>query len=164
MRAAQGRKDADGCGARNECAGAVEGARCGSRDRAKLEGLRLVSAAVKDRDIEARGRGQGQASNEDLLGLLAKMIRQREESATLYEGAGRPELADKERAEIAVIRAFLPQPMTDDGDGGRLPRGRGGDGRFEPRDMGRVMAALKARYAGRVDLGRANGVVKGLLA
>lgn len=134
-----------------------------NRDKARLGALRLLSAAVKDRDIDARGRGQGHASDEDLLGLFARMIRQREESAALYEGAGRPELAEKERGEIAVIRAFLPAPLTDAEMEEAVREAIVESGASSGRDMGRVMAALKARHAGRLDLGRANGVAKRLL-
>lgn len=134
-----------------------------SRDAARTGALRLVSAAIKERDIEARGRGRDTASDEELLAGLAKMIRQREESAKIYEEAGRPELAVKERAEIEVIRAFLPRQMSEDEVRAAARAAIAETGAASGRDIGRIMALLKERHAGSMDFGRASAMVKGLL-
>src|SRR5919199_6057573 len=84
-----------------------------ARDRRRVGALRLIQAAFKERDIEARGAGKGQASEDELLQTLAKMIRQREEAVRLYEQGGRPELAEQERGEIEVIRGFMPQQLSE---------------------------------------------------
>ncbi len=134
-----------------------------SRDAARTGALRLVSAAIKERDIEARGRGRDTASDEELLAGLAKMIRQREESAKIYEEAGRPELAVKERAEIEVIRAFLPRQMSEDEVRAAARAAIAETGAASGRDIGRIMALLKERHAGSMDFGRASAMVKELL-
>ncbi len=134
-----------------------------SRDAARTGALRLVSAAIKERDIEARGRGRDTASDEELLAGLAKMIRQREESAKIYEEAGRPEFAVKERAEIEVIRAFLPRQMSEDEVRAAARAAIAETGAASGRDIGRIMALLKERHAGSMDFGRASAMVKGLL-
>ena len=134
------------------------------RDSARTGTLRMITAAIKDRDIDARGRGKEAASDEEILQILAKMIRQREESAAMYEGAGRPELAAKERAEIEVIRSFQPRQIGDDEVRAAAQAAIQETGAASARDMGKVMAALKERHAGSMDLGKASAVVKGLLA
>lgn len=131
-------------------------------DRQRLGALRLVSAAIKDRDIEARATGKP-ASDDDLLQLLQKMVKQRRESASIYEDAGRTELAEQERAEIAVIQSFMPDQMSDDEARTAIAAVIAETGAAGMRDMGKVMAALRERHAGRMDFGRASGVVKQLL-
>ena len=111
-----------------------------SQEKLKLSTLRLVNAAIKNADIEARTGGKGPLADDDLLGLLQKMIKQRQESVELYDKGGRKELADQERAE--VIKETGAQGM---------------------KDMGKVMAALKERHAGKMDFGNASGLVKSLL-
>lgn len=134
-----------------------------ARDPVRVGRLRMISAAFKDRDIEARGKGKGPASDEDLLAALAKMIRQREESAKMYADGGRPELADKERAEIELIRSFMPRQMSEDELRKAAQAAITEAAATSPRDMGRVMALLKARHAGQMDFGRASATVKALL-
>ena len=134
-----------------------------ARDPARTGTLRMISAAIKDRDIEARGKGKGPASDEELLAALAKMIRQREESAKMYVEGGRPELADKERSEIEVIRGFMPRQMSEDEVREAAQAVIAETGAASPRDMGRVMAALKERHAGQMDFGKASATVKTLL-
>jgi uncharacterized protein YqeY len=135
-----------------------------ARDAARTGTLRLVAAAIKDRDIEARGKGREAASGDELLAALSKMIRQREDSARLYEDGGRPELAAKERAEIEVIRGFLPRQMDDDELRDAAKAAIAETGAASPRDMGKVMALLKERHSGAMDFGKASAVVKGLLS
>ena len=135
-----------------------------SREQAATGTLRLISAAIKERDIDARGRGREAASPDELVATLSKMIRQREESAKIYEAAGRPELAAKERAEIEVIRGFLPKPMDEDEMRAAVRAAIAETGAASGRDMGRVMALLKERHAGRMDFGKASTAVKSLLS
>ena len=134
-----------------------------ARDPARTGTLRMISAAIKDRDIEARGKGKGAASDEELVAALAKMIRQREESAKMYVEGGRPELADKERAEIEVIRGFMPKQMSEDEVRQAAHAAIAETGAASPRDMGRVMAVLKEKHAGQMDFGKASATVKMLL-
>ena len=134
-----------------------------ARDAARTSSLRLIGAAFKERDIEARGRGRDGASDEELVATLAKMIRQRKESARTYEEGGRPELAEKERSEIAVIRGFMPAQMDDTEVRDAIGRAIRDAGAATVRDMGRVMALLKERHAGQMDFGRAGALVKSTL-
>ena len=125
----------------------------------------MITAAFKDRDIEARGAGQaGRGRTTSCLAALAKMIRQREESAKAFDDGGRPELAAKERAEIEVIRGFMPKQMDEAEVGGRgRARRSPRPARPRVRDMGKVMAVLKARHAGEMDFGKASALVKSKL-
>lgn len=133
-------------------------------DKPRLSTVRLIQAALKDRDIEARGLGKPPLADEDILGLLQKMIKQRQESAGLYDQGGRADLAGVERAEIAVISAFLPQQMDEAETAAAIDAAVAETGAAGPKDMGRVIAALKAKYTGRMDFGRASGLVKAALA
>lgn len=136
-----------------------------SQEKCEISTLRLILAALKDRDIAARGDGEGEGIGEDeILEMLNKMVRQRRDSAEVYRGNGRPELADKEEREIEVVRRFLPRPLNDDEMQGAI-----GDviGELEARtieDMGKVMGTLKQRFAGRMDFGKASALVKEQLA
>jgi uncharacterized protein len=134
-----------------------------SRDTRRVSTLRLVNAAIKNADIEARGAGKAALSDDDLLGLLQRMIKQRQESIELYEKGGRSELADQEREEIAIIKGFLPQQMSEADARAAIEAAVKETGAAGMKDMGRVMAALKERYAGRMDFGKASGMVKGML-
>jgi uncharacterized protein YqeY len=134
-----------------------------SGDKLRLSTLRLVSAAIKNAEIEARTAGK-QLSDDDLLGLLQKMIKQRQESVELYDKGGREELAEQERGEIAIIREFLPQQMSDEEAKAAIAEIIRQEGATGMKDMGKVMSALKAAYAGRMDFGKASGLVKGQLA
>lgn len=135
-----------------------------AREAARTGTLRMISAAIKDRDIEARGRGRERAADDELVAALSKMIRQREESAKLYDEGGRPELAAKERDEIEVIRGFLPKQMAEDEIRAAAQAAIAEAGATSARDMGKVMALLKSRHAGEMDFGRASAIVKGLLS
>ena len=135
-----------------------------ARDAERTGALRMIGAAIKDRDIEARGAGQGSASDDELKQLLAKMIKQRQESAAIYEQNGRPELAAKERAEIAVIQEFLPRQLSEAEVAAAIDAAIADTGAASIKDMGKVMSALKAKHAGVMDFGAANGLVKAKLA
>ncbi len=136
-----------------------------AREPRRVSTLRLILAALKERDIANRTEGSRDGvSDDEILTLLAKMIRQREESASVYEGGGRPELAAAEREEIAIIREFLPRQMSEEEMRAAAQTAIADTGATLPKDMGRVMAALKQRYAGQMDFGKAGGIVKALLA
>ena len=135
-----------------------------AKDAPRLSTLRLINAAIKDKDIAARSEGNDTGvSDEDILAILAKMIKQRHESATTYEQAGRLELAEKERAEVLVIEEFLPRQLNDDEIASAVKDVVSKIGAESIRDMGRVMGALKADYAGQMDFSKAGSIVRGLL-
>jgi len=133
-------------------------------DRERLATVRMIQAALKDRDIEARGNGKEPISEDEILSLLQKMIKQRTESAGVYEQGGRPELAANERAEIAIIESFLPKQMDEAETQAAIDAAIAETGAAGPKDMGKVIAALKGAYAGRMDFGKASGLVKAALA
>jgi uncharacterized protein YqeY len=135
-----------------------------ARDERRVSTLRLVSAAIKNADIEAEMHGRPLLADGELLALLAKMIKQRQESVEIYDKAGRKELADGERAEIAIISAYLPKQMSEPEVKAAITEIIGQVGAQNIKDMGKVMAALKQGYAGRIDFGKAGGLVKGMLA
>jgi uncharacterized protein YqeY len=147
---------------RDELNDALKGA-MKSQDKLRVSTVRLVNAAIKNADIEARGAGKGAPSDGDLLSLLQKLIKQREESAELYEKGGRQELADQERAEIVIIRGFLPQQLSEADAKAAITAVITETGAADMKDMGKVIAALKERYAGRMDFGKASALVKGML-
>ena len=120
-----------------------------AQDKRRVSTLRLVSAAIKDRDIAARTVGKTQATDAELLELFAKMIKQREESQKIYADAGRAELAKQESEEIEIIREFLPKQLSDKEMEKAIASAIAESNATGVKDMGKVMAALKARYAGR---------------
>ena len=132
------------------------------RDALRLSTLRLINAAIKDKDIEARGMGEdaGGVSDEQVLAILAKMTKQRQESARAYEEGGRLDLAEQEQNEIAVIEEFLPRQLSEDEVAAAIEATVSETGAGSIRDMGRVMAALKARYPGQMDFGKVWPMVK----
>jgi uncharacterized protein YqeY len=135
-----------------------------ARDERRVSTLRMVNSALKNADIDARGQGKGPLSDEELLGLLQKLIKQRQESVELYEKGGRAELAQKEREEIAIIAAYLPQQMSQAEAQAAIAAVIKDVGAASMKDMGKVMAALKERHAGQMDFAKASGIVKGLLS
>lgn len=135
-----------------------------AHDGTSVATLRLTLAALKDRDIAARGSGNLVGiSDDDILGMLKGMIRQREESAAVYENAGRAELADRELAEIGIIQRFLPRQMSDDELTTAVAAVLEELEAKSLKDVGRVMAALKSRYPGQMDFAKASGLVKARL-
>ena len=134
-----------------------------AQDKRRISTLRLVSAAIKDRDIAARTAGKGEATDAELLELFAKMIKQREESEKIYREAGRAELATQEAEEIAIIREFLPAQLSDADAQKAIADAIAETGASSVKDMGKVMAALKARYAGQMDFAKASELVKAKL-
>jgi uncharacterized protein YqeY len=135
-----------------------------AKDQKRLGTLRLINAAIKDRDIAARTADSRElSSDDDLLGLLAKMIKQREDSVAAYESGGRPELAQNERDEIAIIREFMPKQMDEAEAKAAIAAIVSEVGATSVKDMGKVMAALKQRYSGQMDFGKASAQVKAAL-
>ena len=132
-------------------------------DKRKLGTVRLVQAALKDKDIEARGAGKGQATDEEILGLLQKMIKQRQESAGIYEQAGRAELAQQEREEAEIIASYLPKQMDEAETRAAIEAAIAETGAASMKDMGKVVGALRGKYAGRMDFGKASALVKQVL-
>ena len=135
-----------------------------ARDERRVSTLRLVNAALKNADLEAQGKGKQALSDEELLGLLQKLIKQRQEAVELYDKAGRTELANRERGEIEIITAYLPKQMSEAEAQAAVAQVIKATGATSIKDMGKVMAALKQGYAGRLDFGKANGLVKAMLS
>ena len=132
-------------------------------DKRRTATLRAVNAAIKDRDIEARGQGKGPLSDEDVLVLLQKMVKQREESLGIYEKAGREDLATVEREEIAILNEFLPKGLSEPEVDEAIRAAIAETGASGAKDMGKVIASLKAQYPGRIDFSKASGKVKAAL-
>ena len=136
-----------------------------SKDQVALSTLRLMLAATKDRDIAARSEGNCDGIDDaEIISLLQKMIRQRRDSIDTYEKAGRRELVEREAAEIEVIKRFLPQEMAAEEVESAVAAAISETAAANLKDMGKVMGALKAQYAGRMDFGKANQIVKQRLA
>ena len=136
-----------------------------TKDAKRLATVRLVLAALKDKDIAARSEtSRDLLGDDEILGLMAKMIKQREESAAVYRQGGRPELAENEEAEIAIIRSFMPAQMDDAALKEAVAKTIAETGAASIKDMGKVMAVLKERYAGQMDFGRASGATKDILS
>ncbi len=134
-----------------------------ARDTRRTGTYRLINAAIKDRDIEARGQGKEPVSDEQILQIMQKMVKQREESATVYAENGREELAAQEREEIAVIQEFLPQPLSQEEIEAAISDAIAQTGAEGLRDMGKVVGVLKSKYPGRIDMGQASKSVKAAL-
>ncbi len=134
-----------------------------AQDKRRMSTLRLINAAIKDRDIAARGAGRDRVSDDDVLEILGKMVKQRLESARVYEEAGRLDLADQEREETAIIRSFLPKQLDEEQMRSVCAEAVKATGAHGLRDMGKCMQALKTRYAGQMDFGKASTFVKGML-
>ncbi|WP_210325941.1 GatB/YqeY domain-containing protein [Oricola nitratireducens] len=135
-----------------------------SQDKCRVSTLRLICAAVKDRDIANRSNGKDPVSDEEISEILTKMVKQRRESAETYEQAGRLELADQERQESAVILEFLPKQMCEEEVEQaceNVVRETGAEGL---RDVGKCMSTLKERFSGQMDFSKASGLVKSILS
>lgn len=132
-----------------------------SKDEIALSTVRLILAALKDRDIAARGSGNAEGVGEaEILSMLQSMIKQRRESVEMYKQAGRAELQEREEAEIKVIERFMPSQLSDAEVEAAISDIISKTGAKDIRDMGKVMAALKTAYAGRMDMAKAGGIVK----
>ncbi len=133
-----------------------------AKDERKVSTLRLVNSTFKNADIEARTTGKT-LSDADLLPVLQKMIKQRQESKELYEKGGRPELAQQEADEIAIISSYLPKQMSDAEMSAAIDAAIKETGAASMKDMGKVVGQLKAKFAGQMDFAKASGLVKGKL-
>lgn len=135
-----------------------------AKEKTTLSTLRLVSAAIKDRDIAARADDRCEGINEaEIMSLLSKMVKQREESAKIYDENNRPELAEQERTEIEIIRRFMPTALTEDEMKDIVAKTIESHGATCLKDMGKIMGELKSNYAGRIDMGKAGALVRGHL-
>jgi len=128
-------------------------------EKRRVDTIRMIMAALKDKDIEARGQGKA-VSGDDILALLQKMVKSRKESLEIYEKAGRTDLATQESEEIAVIHSFLPQQLTEAEVEQAISTAIAETGAASIKDMGRVVAVLKGKYAGRINFGKASALVK----
>ncbi len=136
-----------------------------AKDKLALSTLRLVNAAIKDRDIAARAEDRPDGIDDaEVLSLLAKMVKQRQESATIYEDNGRPELAERERGEIDVIKKYMPKALSADELSAAVKAAVDALDATCLKDMGKVMGKLKSEFAGRMDMGQAGVAVKAILA
>ncbi len=131
-----------------------------SKDKHRVSTLRLINAAIGDRDIALRGKGKDKADNEEVLDILTKMIKQRMESSKIYREGGRPELEALELEEIEIIREFLPRQLDEQESQVAIKAAIEETGAASLRDMGKVMGALKGKYRGQLDMGKAGAVIK----
>ncbi|MBL8791556.1 MAG: GatB/YqeY domain-containing protein [Rhizobiales bacterium] len=134
-------------------------------DKRKLATIRLMNAAIKDKDINARTEGHDSEKLPDsaLMDLFAKMVKQRQDSIAAYEQGGRAELAQQEREEMEIIQSYMPKQLSEDETREAIKGIIAAVGAASIKDMGKVMAELKTRYSGQIDMGKAGGVVKSLL-
>ena len=136
-----------------------------SQDKRRMATLRLIQAALKDRDIAGRTEGRDAGvSDAEILEVLSKMVKQRRESAGIYEEAGRMEFAQQEKEEIEIIESFLPKQLSDEETASAVEAVIKETGAASIKDMGRVMGELKKRHAGQMDFARAGAIVKEKLA
>jgi uncharacterized protein YqeY len=134
-----------------------------SRDQAAVSTLRMITSTLKDRDIAARPKGVTQVDEAEIVDMLQKMVRQRQESIELYRQGGRQELVDKEQAEIALIERYLPQKLSESEQADAIAKTIAELGATSIKDMGKVMAALKERFVGRMDFAKVGPAVKSRL-
>jgi uncharacterized protein YqeY len=134
-----------------------------ARDARRTQTLRSINAAIKDRDIAVRTENRGPITNDEILTIIQKMVKQREESFAIYAEAGRQDLATVEKEEIDILNEFLPKSLSDDEVEAAIKMAIAATGAAGPKDMGKVIAALKADYPGRIDFGKASGKVKAAL-
>lgn len=134
------------------------------KDMLVVSAVRMIIAGLKEKDVEARGKGKEKADDTELLSMMQTMIKQRNESVKIYIEGNRPELAEKEQAEIKVIERFLPKQLSDEEVLSIVKETISSVGAESVKDMGKVMASLKANYAGQMDFGKASGVIKSLLS
>ena len=135
-----------------------------AKEERKLSTLRMVNSTIKNADIDARGQGKPPLSDADLLGVLQKMIKQRQESVELYQKGGRADLVKQEQEEIAIISGYLPKQMSDDEMKAAIEAAVTETGAAGMKDMGKVIGVLRGKYAGQMDMAKASGMVKARLA
>ena len=131
-----------------------------AKDTQRVSAVRLIIAGMKEKDVDARGKGLKEASEADLLSMMQNMIKQRRDSIDMYLKGNRQDLADKEQAEINVIETFLPKQMSDDEVLAAIKAAIAVTGATSMKDMGKVMGELKGKYAGQMDFGKVSGLIK----
>jgi uncharacterized protein len=136
--------------------------KAGNKER--LAAVRLIISELKNKDVEARTAGKTEASDDELLGMMQKMIKQRQESLAIFEANGRPELAAQERGEIETISSFLPKQMDEPTVKAAIASAITETGAASMKDMGKVVAVLRAKFAGQMDFAKASGLVKAALS
>ena len=134
-----------------------------AKDTVTTSAVRMIIAGQKEKDVEARGKGAKEATDAELMAMMQGMIKQRNDSIKMYIDGNRPELAEKEKAEIAIIERFLPKQMTEDEIETVIKDIIAEVGASSMKDMGKIMGVLKAKYAGQLDMGKANGIIKASL-
>ncbi len=135
-----------------------------AKDTLTTNAIRMIIAGQKEKDVEARGKGQEKATDTELLSMMQGMIKQRNDSIKMFMDGHRPELAEKEKAEIAVIERFLPKQMSSEEMEAAIKALIAETNASSMKDMGKIMGALKTKYAGQMDMGKANGLIKTLLS
>lgn len=135
-----------------------------NKDTLTTGAVRMIIAGQKEKDVEARGKGQEKATDAELLSMMQGMIKQRNDSIKMFMDGNRPELAEKEKAEIAIIERFLPKQMSDAEMANVIQNLIKQTGASSMKDMGKIMGALKSQYAGQLDMGKANTVIKTYLS
>lgn len=135
-----------------------------AKDTLTTNAIRMIIAGQKEKDVEARGKGQEKATDTELLSMMQGMIKQRNDSIKMFMDGHRPELAEKEKAEIAVIERFLPKQMSPEEMKAAIKALIAETNASSMKDMGKIMGALKTKYAGQMDMGKANGLIKTLLS
>jgi uncharacterized protein YqeY len=135
-----------------------------ARDQRRTATLRAITAAIQDKDIAIRQENRGPATNEEILAIVQKMVKQREESFAIYAQAGRADLATVEKEEIDILNEFLPKALSDEEVEAAINAAISATGAEGPKDMGKVIAQLKVDYPGRIDFGKASGKVRAALA
>lgn len=135
-----------------------------AKDTLTTNAIRMIIAGQKEKDVEARGKGQEKATDTELLSMMQGMIKQRNDSIKMFMDGHRPELAEKEKAEIAVIERFLPKQMSPEEMEAAIKALIAETNASSIKDMGKIMGALKTKYAGQMDMGKANGLIKTLLS
>lgn len=133
-----------------------------AKDTQRVSAVRLIIAGMKEKDVDARGKGQKEASETELLSMMQNMIKQRKDSIDMYLKGNRQDLADKEQAEINVIETFLPKQMNDDEILAAVKAAVADTGATSMKDMGKIMGILKSKYAGQMDFGKVSSVIKTL--
>ena len=135
-----------------------------AKDMETVSAVRLIIAGQKVKDVEARGSGKDMASDQELMSMMQTMIKQRNESARIYREGGREELAEKEEKEIKVIERFLPKQLSEEEMSDKISEIIEVIGASSIKDMGKVMAEIKAKYAGQIDMGKASSLIKAKLS
>lgn len=135
-----------------------------NKDTTTVSAVRLIIASLKEKDVDARGKGQKEATDAELLAMMQNMIKQRKDSIKMYVEGHRQDLADKEQSEIAVIERFLPKQMSASEAEAAIKAAIASTGAVSMKDMGKVMSVLREQYAGQMDFGAASGTIKSLLS